>query len=267
MELFINIITKKQIYGLLLIIGLTILGYKAINILIEKIIVRGENDFDKKRKLTVVALLKNVIKYAIIVLALILILDLYGVNVSSLVASLGVASAVAALALQDTLKDFISGMSIIMDNYYIVGDFVTYNGFTGKVIELGLRSTKIEDFDGKVMTVANRNISEITNISQKTASALIIAPAAYEAPIEKVEKVLLKIVDEIKSWPTVKKETEYIGINELDVSSVNYGIRIYCSPGKVWQYKRDALRLIKKAFDKEKIEIPYTKIEVQNAKK
>ena len=55
MELFINIITKKQIYGLLLIIGLTILGYKAINILIEKIIVRGENDFDKKRKLTVEA--------------------------------------------------------------------------------------------------------------------------------------------------------------------------------------------------------------------
>lgn len=267
METFIKIITKKEIYGLLLIIGLTIICYRLLNFLIERIVVKGKTDFEKKRKLTVVALMKNIIKYAIIVLAAIFILDLYGVNVSSLVASLGVASAVAALALQDTLKDIISGMAIIMDNYYIVGDFVTYNGFTGKVIELGLRSTKIEDFDGRVLTIANRNISEIVNISQKTASTLVIAPVAYEVPVEKVEKVIDKVVKEIKTWPTVKKETGYIGIYEFDASSVNYGIRVYCSPGNVFQYKRDTLKLLKVTFDKEKIEIPYTKIEVQNAKK
>ena len=196
-----------------------------------------------------------------------MILVLYGVNVTKLLASIGVASAIAALSLQDTLKDIISGATIIMDNYYIVGDYITYNDFTGKVVQIGLRSTKIEDFDGRVMTVANRNINEVINVSQQTASTSIIIPTAYEEPIDKVEKALQEVIDECLKWPTMKKETKYSGIKEFGDSSINYVLRIYCSPGDIWQYKRDMLKLIKRTYDKYKIEIPYKKIEVKNGKK
>ena len=267
MQKILDFILKKQVYGTLIIILASIIIYKVFIVLVDKLISKSKSDLDRKKKRTVIELIKNIGKYAIILLAVIFVLDLYGIKVTSLIASLGVASAVGALALQDTLKDIISGTSIIMDNYYIVGDYVKYKNFTGTVIQLGLRSTKIMDFDGQVYTIANRNIDEIINLSQKTASSLIIIPTAYEEKLEKVEKILNEVVEEIKTWDTIDKDkTSYIGITELADSSVNYGIRYYCSPGKVWQYKRDALRLIKLKYDRNNIKIPYNQIEVHNGK-
>lgn len=267
LEIFIDFITKKEVYGLLIILIAAYVLNIIFNKVVDKIMAKSKNELNRKRKKTVIELIKNIKKYALIIIALIFILDLYGVNVSSLVASLGVASALGALAFQDTFKDIISGAAIIMDNYYIVGDYVKYNGFYGQVIQLGLKSTKIMDFDGQVLTVANRNISEIINLSQKTSSALIEIPTAYEEKTEKVEKVLAEVVEEIKTWPTVDaKDTAYLGITSLGDSSVLYGIRYYCSPGKVAQYKRDALKLIKEKYDENDIKIPYNQLEVHNAK-
>lgn len=261
----LEFLTKKEVYGLFIIFILVYLANKLFDVFVDQLVDKGKSEFDKKRKKTVVELIKNIKKYALIVIGVIFVLDLYGVNVNSLIASLGIASAVGALALQDTLKDIISGAAIIMDNYFVVGDYVKYNGFLGQVIQLGLKSTKIMDFDGQVYTISNRNINEIINLSQKTASSLVVIPTAYEEKIEKVEKVLHEIIEEIKEWPTMDKtKTDYIGIVELDASSINYGIRFYCSPGKVWQYKRDILRLVKIKYDKNKIKIPYNQIEVHH---
>ena len=267
MKVVFDFLSKKQVYGTIIIFIALIFLYKIFNILVEKLITRNKSEFERKKKKTVIALIKNIGKYALILLGVVFVFDLYGIKVTSLIASLGVASAVSALALQDTLKDVISGTSIIMDNYYVVGDYVKYKNFTGTVIQLGLRSTKIMDFDGQVYTIANRNIDEIINLSQKMASSLIEVPTAYEEKTEKVEKILYEVVEEIKTWDTVDvNKTDYIGITELADSSVKYGIRYYCSPGKVWQYKRDALRLIKSKYDKNNIKIPYNQIEVHNGK-
>lgn len=267
MKVVLDFLLKKQVYGTIIFVVAAFVVYKVFLVLVDKLVTRSKSELERKKKRTVIELIRNIGKYAIILLGVIFILDLYGVKVTSLVASLGVASAVGALALQDTLKDIISGTSIILDNYFIVGDYVKYKDFTGTVIQLGLRSTKIMDFDGQVYTIANRNIDEIINLSQKTASSLIVIPTAYEEKLEKVEKILLEVVDEIKTWETVDSDkTSYIGITELADSSVNYGIRYYCSPGKVWQYKRDALRLIKQKYDKNNIKIPYNQIEVHNGK-
>lgn len=267
MEKFLEILFSKEVIGTIIVIFVSYVVYIALKFIIEKLLSRNKSEYDKKRKRTVAELLKNIIKWLIIAISLIIILDMFGINVSSLIASLGIASAVGALSFQDTLKDVISGASIIMDNYFVVGDFVKYNGFNGQIIEFGLRSTKIMNFDGEVLVLANRNISEITNLSQKTASTMIAIPTAYEAPIEKVEKVLNEIVEEIKEWDTMNKnKTCYIGINDLKDSCVEYGIRIYCSPGKVWEYRRAVLKLIKQKYDKNKIKIPYNQLEVHHEK-
>lgn len=265
MEKFLEMLLSKEVIGTIIVIFISYIVYIALRFIIEKLLSRNKSEYDKKRKRTVAELLKNIIKWLIIAISLIIILDMFGINVSSLIASLGIASAVGALSFQDTLKDIISGAAIIMDNYFVVGDFVKYNGFNGQIIEFGLRSTKIMNFDGEVLVLANRNISEITNLSQKTASTMIAVPTAYEAPIEKVEKVLNEIVEEIKEWDTMNKnKTCYIGINDLKDSCVEYGIRIYCSPGKVWEYRRAVLKLIKQKYDKNKIKIPYNQLEVHH---
>lgn len=267
MEKFIKFIVRKEIIGPIIIVFLSLVAYYIISALINKLIKQGKSSFEIKKRNTVIQLLKNLFKYILIAVCLIAILDIFGVNVTSIVASLGIASAVGALALQDTLKDVINGTNIIMDNYFVVGDTVTYNNFTGKVIQLGLRTTKIQNVDGKVLTISNRNISEVINMSQKTASVLIEIPTAYEEKTEKVEKVIEQIVEEIKTWETVNKDdTAYIGITNLADSCVTYGIRIYSSPGRIWEYKRQALRLAKIRYEQNKIKIPYNQIEVHNAK-
>lgn len=260
----LNFLSKKEVYGLAVIVLVSILVYHFGKIVIEKIIITGRDAYERKKRRTIVNLISNIFKYAIYLLAILFVLDLYGVNTRALITSLGVVGAVLGLALQDTLKDFISGITIIMDNYFVVGDIITFNGFTGEVIDMGLKTTKIKKNTGEVLVIANRNIDEVINISQKAANVIIEIPTAYEAKTEKVEKTIDKILAEIKKIDGVKKESQYLGISSLDDSCVKYMISIICPQDNQWQIKRDALKIIKTIYEKEKIKIPYQQIEVHH---
>lgn len=267
MEIAKNILAflgKKEVYGVAIIAIIAILVYHFGKILIEKIITSGKSDYEKKKRKTIVNMISNIFKYAVFILAVLYVLDLYGVDTKALIASLGVLGAVLGLALQDTIKDLISGITIIMDNYFVVGDYVSYNDFTGEVIAMGLKSTKIRSFNGEVFVIANRNIDRIINISQKNANVYINIPTAYEEKTEKVEKTIESIIEQIKKIPGVKKETKYVGISSLDDSCIQYTINVICSQDNQWQIKRDALRIIKTTYDKAKIKIPYQQIEVHH---
>lgn len=255
---------KKEVYGLALIILAGIAIYQLGKKLIEKVINYGRNTYEKKKRKTIVNLLSNVVKGIIWALAFLLVLDLYGIDTKGFIASLGVASALAGLALQDTIKDVITGVDIILNNYFVVGDIVTYNDFTGEVIEMSLKATKIKKVSGEVLVIANRNINQVINISQKKADIIIDIPTAYEVKTEKVEKAIAKILEEAKKIKGVFGDSKYLGISKLDDSSVNYTLSIVCSQENQWQIKRDVLRIIKIVYEKEKIKIPYPQIEVHN---
>jgi small conductance mechanosensitive channel len=257
-------LAKKEVYGLAVIILVGLIAYQVGNKLIEKVINYGKNSYEKKRRTTIVKLLSNIVKYVIAIFVILFILDLYGFDTKALLASLGVFSALAGLALQDTLKDFISGIDIILNNYFVVGDIVTYNNFTGEVIEMGLKATKIKKATGEVLVLANRNISEVINISQKKANVLINIPTAYEVKSDVVEKTIAKVLKEAKKIKGVSPDSKYLGISELGDSSVSYLISIICSQENQWQIKRDILKIIKDTYEKDDIKIPYQQIEVHN---
>ena len=96
-----------------------------------------------------------------------MILDIFGIDTKTLIASLGVVGLVAGLAVQDTLKDFVAGMSIILENQYRVGDTITIKGFRGEVISLGIKSTRLRSLTGEIMIVPNHLIEEVINHSLK----------------------------------------------------------------------------------------------------
>ena len=257
-------LAKKQVYGLAIILFIGIIVYVCGKKLIQKIMNSGKNPYELKKRKTIVKLISNIFKYVMYILLILAILNLYGVDTKALIASLGIVGAVLGLALQDTIKDLISGITIIMDNFFVVGDIVTYNGFTGEIIELGLKTTKIKKINGEVLVLSNRNIDAVINISQEIANVMIDIPTAYEEKVNKVEKTIEKILAEIKKIPGVKKTPTYLGISELADSCVKYTISFYCAQEKQWQIKRDALKIIKTLYDKEKIKIPYTQIEVHH---
>ena len=260
-EKIFELILKKEIVGPIIVVAVGLLLIKIISNTLEKMITKEKSGYEVKRRITIVELMDNIIKYFIYILMVIFILNIYGVDTKSIIASLGVAGVILGFALQSTVEDLISGIAIIMDNYFVIGDIVTFNNFTGEVIAMGLKSTKIRKANGEIYTIANRNINSIINLSQHKAGIFI------EIPTAKVERVLKKVITEAKKISGVEKNSKYLGINSMQDSSINYAILIECKQEDQWQIKRDVLRMIKIAYEKENIKIPYPQIEVHNGEK
>ncbi len=267
----INLVTsfflQKRIIGPIIVLSFGFIIIRILMQITKRIIIRGKTQYEIKRRNTIVKLIQNFIKYIIYFLIIIIILNIYEVDTKSLLASLGIAGAVLGLALQSTIEDLISGIFIILDNYFVIGDIVTYNDFTGEIIEMGLKNTKIKKVSGEVYVIANRNISSIINLSQQKANLIIKVSTAYEESTEKVEKILKKIVENALNIPEVYKESKYLGIDEMTDHAINYAISISCKQDMQWQIKREMLKQIKLAYEKENIKIPYPQIEVHNGKK
>lgn len=262
-----DFILRTKIITLIIIVGISLFLIKIITNTTKRFIIKGKDEFETKKRNTIVKLINNIIKYFIYILMVIFILNSYGVDTKSIIASLGVAGVILGFALQSTVEDFVSGISIIMDNYFVIGDIVTYNNFTGEVIEMGLKSTKIRKANGEVYIIANRNINSIINLSQHRAGIIIKIATAYEEKVEKVETTLAKVLEEAKKIPGVYQESKYLGLDSLDDSAINYSILINCRQDNQWQIKRDVLRIIKIAYEEANIKIPYPQIEVHNGKK
>ena len=261
-NLEINIFDKKIIMVLVIIL-IGIVFYKIIERTINIVLDRDKKHkkLDKKSK-TMIKLVNNIVKYVIIAIVGVLILQIYGINVNSLIAGLGLVSVIAGLAIQDPLKDIVSGINIITDDYYALGDVINIDGVEGKVIQLGVRTTKILDTKrGDTYVFANRNISKVTKVSEEL---YIDVPLSYEDQIIKQEKILNDACEKIQKLENVT-EAKYIGLNEFSSSALIYKIKILCKPESKFQVKRQANRIIKMDLDKNKLSIPYTQITIHNS--
>jgi len=266
MKDIIELIEKNELVRSAFAVVVGALIYNIFKILIRCLVKGGRTSFEKKKRKTIIKLAENIFKYVLIVVVVCYILEAYGIDTKSLVAGIGVAGVVLGLALQDFLKDLISGLSIILDNYFIIGDIVEYDGFTGEVVEFGLKSTKIRAFNGDTLSLANRNIDKIKNLSQKSSNLFLTIPTAYEEKEEVVKKVLEDSIKKIIKETEADEESTYLGIENFSSSSIDYIIKIHCPNEKRWAVKRKALIIIKNEYDKNNIKIPYTQVEVHNAK-
>jgi len=260
MNIIKEIITSPKFYQPIIYIVIGIVLNFVVSKVVGKITNKGNNAKDK-RKTTIINLVKSIIKYLILIFIVLGILDAYGVNTTSIIASLGVAAAVIGLAFQDILKDFLAGITIIFDNKYAVGDTVEINGFTGTVISLGLRTTKIKAFSGEVKCIGNSSFTEVTNYNLAVADLFIKLNVAYDTNIDKLEKVLESLRKDILAIENVK-DYKLLGVDALGDSSIVYLIDVTCKAMTGAGIKRKVLRLVKDKFDKEKINIPYTTVDV-----
>lgn len=239
----------------IILIGLLI--YYIINKALNKTLIR-KNISNKKK--TIIKLINNIIKYIILLIIILVILQINGINVTSIIAGLGIISLVAGLALQDALKDIIMGFNLIFDNYFSVGDVIQLDNITGKVLELGIKATKIKDiYTNSILTISNRNIDKAIVLSDWLD---IDIPLPYENTIKDIEKVINKIIDKCKKIEKIKDIT-YEGIQKFDSSSINYKIRVFCNPEYKLTINRKVNNEIKTILDESKISIPYTQIRLK----
>lgn len=259
LKVILNIITKKEVYGVVVTLAIAYFVYKSATVILDEIINHGKNGYEKKKRRTVTNLFQNIIKYFILIVALLIILNIYGINVGAMVASLGIAATIIGLALQDTFKDIINGISIITENYFIVGDIVQYKTFTGEVKEFGLKSTKIKSSNGEIMVISNRNILEITNLSQSEQVVSIDLAITHEQKPKDIEKIITKnILPRIEQIENVNEgSAKYLGINEIAATHYKYLIQFSCKREKHLQAKRDANGVILDELAKQNISTKY----------
>jgi len=227
---------------------------------VSKIDIKRSKGLDK-RKNTVIALIKNIVKYTIAIIVVIMILNVYGVNTTSLIASLGAATVIVGLAFQDIIKDFLAGIFLIFDNAYAVGDIVEINGFKGEVISLGLKTTKIKAFSGEVKILSNSSFTEVINHNLNDSKLVISIPVDYNTSIDDLEKILTRIKEDIEQDENVHS-MDLLGIDDFADSCMKYAVLLDCDCLTHYGVKRKVLRMIKMEFDRSGIEIPYNKLDI-----
>jgi len=239
-----------------LVIGIVL--HNIIRFIINKV---SKNKYVDKKKKTIISLIKNILKYLIYTFVILSILSVYGVDTSGIIASLGIAGLVIGLALQDIIADFVAGIFILFDNQYTIGDVVEINGFKGEVIGFGLMSTKIKKGTGEILILSNSSFKEVINYSMENTCLLINLDVSYDTDIDKLERVLQDLSEDVKKMDNVINYS-LLGINEFSASSIKYLVSIDCKANCQYQVKRDYFKLVRNSFNKNKIEIPYNKLDI-----
>ncbi|SDA19681.1 small conductance mechanosensitive channel [Ruminococcus sp. YE71] len=203
----------------------------------------------------------GIIRVAVMLLTAIAVLQINGVNVTSLVAGLGIVSVIVGLALQDMLKDVIMGIHILSDNFFRVGDVVKYGDIEGTVVDFNLHTTKIRSIDTRdVMVVCNRCIDTVVKRSTMTD---IDIGLSYEDDYRRVNEVMKGICARIGGMEGIDR-CEYKGTQDFGESAVIYRVRIFCRPEQRPELRRCCLRLIQYELTRAGLRIPYQQIDVHS---
>lgn len=265
MDKILDKILVKEVIGPILIVLISFVVYLILKGIIDNIFKIRSRYIDKRKTKTINGLIDNLIKYFIVVVDIVMILDIFGIDTKTLIASLGVVGLVAGLAVQDTLKDFVAGMSIILENQYRVGDTITIKGFRGEVISLGIKSTRLRSLTGEIMIVPNHLIEEVINHSLEKSVAVVDIPVSYDTNIDKLEKVLNELFADLdKSLTGLKGEIKLLGLQSYDDSSITYRVCVDTVPMEHLRIERELKKAIKVALDKNHIEIPFTQVVIHN---
>jgi len=242
--------------------------------IIRKIVIKSLNRNKKRlnnvhfqRVKTIQNLILSIVKYTIIIITIVTILSVWGFNVTTLVAGLGLGTAIIGLAFQDLAKDIIAGFAIITEGQYEVGDTIEIDKFMGEVTSISLKTTEITNFKGAKYIVSNRYMDKVINYSDNPLLAIVDISTPYEEKTDKTEKVLKDMIEEINGKvPNAEGDILLWGIQSLSDSAVVYRISVPAKSMKHFETERYLRKQIKDHLDKAGISIPYNQIEVHHGK-
>ena len=241
--------------SVVVIIGLIL--YYVARYIVKKAIFKNIDE----KKSSPLRVITKYIKYFYFILLGLVVLKVYGIDVSAMLTGVGIAGIIIGLAVQDALKDIIRGISIISENYYKTGDIIKYKDNTGIVLDLGVKTTKIKDlYTDNIVSIANRNIEQVEIVSN---SIYLDIPMPYEVKLSKAEACISEIIEEIKKNEKVL-DASYKGVSNLSDSSIDYKLYVSANPKNKLQVRRDTLRVVLEVMDKHKIEVPYNQLDIHN---
>ncbi len=254
---------------ILIIIAIAVTSYLVLRHFIPRIIKRtvaqrmkGELEEEiKKRSDTLCSLSTKVALGIIVILALVTILPEFGINITGMLVGLGIVGIAVGFGAQSLIRDYLSGIFILLEDQYDVGDVVRVAGIAGLVEEVGLRRTVLRDLDGIVHSISNGEIKAASNFTKGYSRVNLNISVAYGEDLDRVIKVINRVCKEMAEDPEWKADfittPQVLRVDNLGDSGIDIKILGNTKPIMQWAVMGELRLRLKRTFDAEGIEIPW----------
>ena len=258
LDKFPEFFSHLLISAIVLVIGLVIikLGKKIIAGLARR---RSKNSkVNSQRSETFRSIITSIFSYIMFFILVTIILNIFGVDVTSLLAAAGVVGIALAFGAQTLVKDLLAGLFIWGEGTIAVGDLVSINDLDGTVEAITIRTTSIRNYNGNIYNIPNGDIRTITNMSRGFKRAIVNVPCPYE---ESQERLVSMVKEEMeiaaKEVEGIRTVPDVMSIVAFDKNSVRLQVAVVCPVGEHWRIEREIRTRIKARFDREGIMMPH----------
>ncbi len=215
----------------------------------------------KQRVDTLSSVVMGGVRSVVVLVALLTLLPLAGISIGPLLAGAGIIGLAVGFGAQSLVKDVISGLFILLDNWYSKGDVITAAGVTGLVENVGIRRTVLRDLDGVSHYIPNGEIAVASNFTQEYSRVNLNVGVSYSEDLDDVIKVIDRVGEELAADPEwsqhILKAPKTLRVDNLGDSSIDIKIVGDTKPMEQWAVMGELRRRLKIAFDEEGIEIPF----------
>lgn len=232
------------------------LGRRTIASIMRK---RGERGIATLQQIsTLKSLITSIFSYIMYFIIVTMVLSVFGVDITSLLAVAGVGGIAIGFGAQTLVQDVISGLFIWVEGSIAVGDIVSINGLDGTVESIAIRSTVIRNYNGNVYVIPNGDIRTLTNMSRNFKRAIVDVRCPYEEDPTRIEDILndemSKAAGEI---PGLTETPEVMSILAFETDCFVARVAAQCPVGENWRIERELRTRIKTRFDREGIVMPH----------
>ncbi len=209
-----------------------------------------------------IALAQSTVKYLFYVIGAVMVLTTWGVDPTAIIAAAGLAGIAISFGAQAVIQDIISGVFILVDRPYVVGDIVYVEGFRGLCVKMTLRTTHFKDMaTNDIKIFHNSDIRDVVNTTTYVSTAVSEIGISYNHDIRDIEKIIEEALPKIKeAIPDIIEGPTYLGITGFGASSVDLKFIARCDESKKFSVQRLMNRELKILFDERKVEIPFPQV-------
>ncbi|MFH1586891.1 MAG: mechanosensitive ion channel family protein [Candidatus Diapherotrites archaeon] len=249
-----------DVIGTILILDIAWYLIKLVDGIINHFVIPAISKTKSRLDDQIVPIVSKLSKAAIVAISFIVILSNFGYDVTAMIAGLGIGGLALAFAAQETIADMFGGISIFTSKPFIVGDIVEVSGVTGTVEQVGLRFTRIRDFDGRLNTMPNSKVARdvIKNISSESARRVTMnLGVTYDTDPKKIEQAVKIVREVVNKHPDCKDEPRTV-FNDFKDFSLNLWVTYYITDDERKFYVMHEINSeIKKKFDGAKINFAF----------